>query len=344
MTPTVSLREAEEFISLALQARLVPMLHGSPAIGKSSIVHQIAKQFNLKLIDLRLSQCDPVDAGSGLPFVYEVNGMQRAGYLPFDTFPIEGDPLPEGYGGWLLFLDEFNSAPLAVQAAAYKLVLDRMVGIRHMHKNVAIVCAGNKETDGAIVQPMSTAMQSRLVHLIVDIKPKDWIDWANSQRFDSRITSYCEWRPDNVYTFDPEHSDMTYGSPRTWEFVNRILKVRADVDMSLMPLIAGCIGRGLAAEFLAFCQVQSQLPKIESIVANPRSAKLPDQEDAQYALTGALASHATMDNCEALLEYIKRMNKEFQVTACRNMVRRSPELKTNKSLMNWVTELAIEYI
>ena len=44
-----------------IKARIVPFIEGSPAIGKSSIVHQIAKQYNLKVIDLRLSQCDPTD-------------------------------------------------------------------------------------------------------------------------------------------------------------------------------------------------------------------------------------------------------------------------------------------
>lgn len=42
----------------------------------------------------------------------------RADYAPFAHFPIEGDPLPEGYSGWLLFLDELTSALPAIQAAA----------------------------------------------------------------------------------------------------------------------------------------------------------------------------------------------------------------------------------
>ena len=74
-----------------------------------------------------------------------------------------GQRQPTYYAGWLLFLDEFNSASVAVQAASYKIVLDRMVGKGHLHKNVAVVCAGNLESDGAIVEQMSTPLQSRLV-------------------------------------------------------------------------------------------------------------------------------------------------------------------------------------
>ena len=109
----IDIFQAEHLISIALQAQLVPMVHGSPAVGKSAVVKQVAKKFGLKVIDLRLSQCDPTDL-MGFPSIKN----DRAGYKPMDTFPIEGDPLPEGYQGWLLFLDECNSATRAVQAAA----------------------------------------------------------------------------------------------------------------------------------------------------------------------------------------------------------------------------------
>ncbi|OZB41166.1 MAG: hypothetical protein B7X50_07665 [Alishewanella sp. 34-51-39] len=130
------------------------------------------------------------------------------------TFPLESDEVPKGYNGWLLFLDEFTSATRAVQASAYKLVLDRMVGDHYLHKNVAIVCAGNLETDGAIVEAMSTALQSRLVHFEVAVDSECWLEWAVKNDIDHRITSYIRFKPDNLYTFKADHTDKTYGSPR----------------------------------------------------------------------------------------------------------------------------------
>lgn len=110
----VKISQAASMITKAIKAKLVPMLVGSPGTGKSMIVQDIAESYGLKLIDMRLSQCDPTDL-MGFP---NINKEGRAGYAPMETFPIEGDPLPEGYSGWLLFLDEFNSAPPSVQAAA----------------------------------------------------------------------------------------------------------------------------------------------------------------------------------------------------------------------------------
>jgi len=81
--------------------------------GKSAVLHQIAKKFKLFLIDIRLAQCDPVDL-SGFPIT---SGL-KAKYLPMDIFPLEDDPIPAGYNGFLILLDEINSASMAVQAAA----------------------------------------------------------------------------------------------------------------------------------------------------------------------------------------------------------------------------------
>lgn len=57
----VKASQAREMLTKYIQAKLVPMLVGSPGCGKSQIVYSIAKEYSLKVIDLRLSQCDPTD-------------------------------------------------------------------------------------------------------------------------------------------------------------------------------------------------------------------------------------------------------------------------------------------
>lgn len=100
-------------IERAFAAGLVPFVRSSPGLGKSAIIRQIAQEHNLKVLDLRLGQCDMTDL---LGFPNIENG--RSVYHPPKDIPIEGDEIPHGYNGWLLFLDEMNTAPKAVQAAA----------------------------------------------------------------------------------------------------------------------------------------------------------------------------------------------------------------------------------
>ena len=100
-----------------MEAGLVPFVTGSPGVGKSDIMRQIAEEYGLVLIDLRLSQCAPEDL-MGLPMKEGTGLSARSTFVPFSTFPLEGDQIPEGKNGWLLFLDEFNSASKSVQAAS----------------------------------------------------------------------------------------------------------------------------------------------------------------------------------------------------------------------------------
>lgn len=329
----VKISKAIELITDYIKAKLVPFIEGSPGIGKSEIVKQIAKTYNLKVIDLRLSQCDPTDL-LGFP---TING-KKAGYAPMETFPIEGETPPEGYAGWLLFLDEFSSAPPAVQAAAYKLTLDRMVGIHHLHKNVAIVCAGNREGDNAIVQPMSTALQSRLAHMELIVDAKEFVEWGQTHGIHHYITDYIQFKPGQVYTFSPDHTDKTYACPRTWEFASRIM--HGSQEKNRLHLLAGVVSEGVAREFLKFCEVYEELPKPAMLVKDPEGINIPKEPSILYALTGTISHNATADNFSQLMKVIKRLPVEFQVVTMRETIRRNKNMMSHASVQKWITESA----
>ena len=333
----VTINQAKKLVETYIRAKLVPMLKGSPGIGKSAIVHAIADAYNLKLIDLRLSQCDPNDI-NGFP---KLTG-DRACYAPMNTFPIEGDAIPEGYSGWLLFLDEFNSAPIAVQSAAYKLVLDRMVGLHKLHKNVAIVCAGNKETDNAIVQPMSTAMQSRLAHIDLMLDPKEWVEFAQKQNFNHYITDYIQAFPDKLFTFNPDHSDETYGCPRTWQFADSVLKVTEAKDPNRIPLLAGVLSEGLAREFIHYTEIYESLPKWEKMVSEPELIPIPKEPSILYGFTGVISYNTNEETLAQVMKLVARMPKEWQVVCMRQLMRRKPQLKKLSPVVKWVADSANE--
>jgi hypothetical protein len=334
--------QATNEIARSIRKKLVPILRGSPGEGKSDIVRSVAKMYNLKVIDIRLAQADPADL-MGFP---TING-KKAGYLPMDTFPIEGDPLPineetgQPYAGWLLFFDELTSAVRALQAAAYKIILDRMVGIYHLHTNVAIVCAGNLETDNAIVEPMSTALQSRLVHFELGKDMDCWLEWAAEHGIDHRITSFIKFKPTSLYAFDPDHSDHTYGCPRTWEFANRFIKDE-EISSELLPCLAGTLSEGLAREFIGFCSIYEDLPTMKQIMDSPQTIKVSEEPSVLFALTGAISHYANKENLVKLMEYVVRLPIEFQVVTIREILRRNKELVSTPALQAWIVKNANE--
>lgn len=340
----VKISQAARMIITAIKARIVPILKGSPGCGKSQITHQIAEEFNLKLIDLRLSQCDPTDL-AGFPTI--ING--KADYLPMMHFPIEGDPLPINpttglpYSGWLLFLDEMTSAPPAIQAASYKLALDRMVGSHHLHSNCAIVGAGNLETDGAITHPMSTALQSRLLHLELIVDPVEWNEWARAKGIDHRIGSYIRYKPAQLFTFSADHTDSTYACPRTWEFADRILKATEEDSQDRLPLLAGVLSEGVAREFTTFCKIYEDLITTEQILAGPESVTVPSEPGILFALTGSIAQDINMDNGTPLLKFVNRLPAEFQVICMREVVRHNKAMLAHAAVQKWIAASATAF-
>lgn len=59
MLNKVSLPTAAKYTIATLKAGLVPFIASSPGAGKSAMVHAIAKDRNLLVVDIRLSQEDP---------------------------------------------------------------------------------------------------------------------------------------------------------------------------------------------------------------------------------------------------------------------------------------------
>lgn len=306
-----------------MEANLVPFITSSPGLGKSAIVAQIAKDFSLTLIDLRLSQCAPEDL-MGLPMKDGAGNAARSRFVPFSMFPLEGDPVPGN--GWILFLDEFNSASKMVQAAAYKLALDRMVGQAKLHPNCFVVAAGNLATDRAIVNPLSTAMQSRVIHIEMEVSHPDFMSHAVKADYDHRILGFLEFQPGKLHSFKPDHQDRTFACPRTWEFASRLIKDKPFDKISL-PLLAGTLSDGVAKEFHAFMQEYSNLPSYSAIVADPANLLIPSSPSTRYALVTMLLDKFDASDFKHVAIYIRRLPPEFQVIYFRGVEQRYPKMR-----------------
>ncbi len=327
----INIEQATEQVEFCIKAGLSVMVQSSPGLGKSDMARQIAKKYNLFPVDVRLSQCDLIDV-SGVP---HFEG-KKVHMTPLSYWPIEGDPIPDGYSGFLLLLDEFNSVNQAMQSAAYRVVLDREVGQAKLHPKTAIICLGNMSTDNAIVNRVSTAMQSRLVHLEIVIDAKIWLEkWAVQNNIDHRILAFINRYPDNLYNFDPDHNDKTFACPRTWYFTSKLIKKVTDLN-SHLPVITGTISEGMGRDFVMFCQIYKDLPTMKEIVANPNSTVISDEPGMLYATSHFISSHTTEKILDKIMIYIDRMPIEFTTITLQNMIRRTPAWIDQPCIRQWM--------
>ena len=326
----VNATEMAKCISTCWANGLVPMLHGSPGLGKSSIIHQLAEKYKLKLIDIRLSQCDPVDL-SGFPMMGETG---RGVYAPMEMFPLEGDPIPEGYRGWVISFDEINTAAAAIQAASYKVILDKMVGQKKLHSKVFMAAAGNLMTDAAIVNRLSTAMQSRLIHFELQMEHKPWSIWASQNQLSPKVIGYINANPQMLHQFDPMHNDKTFPCPRTWHFAAKIIANNNHPEL-LLALLSGTVGKGAAVSFLTYDEVYKEIPQFDDILQAPETITISKEPAALAALSSIVGANMTLGNAAKLMHWVMRLGIEFQTFCMRDAVHRTPGLYKTKEVEQW---------
>jgi hypothetical protein len=314
------------------------MLHGHPGLGKSDLIREVADQFKLKLIDFRASQMDPTDV-NGFGTIIKNGNEAIAKYIPFDVFPLEGTPVPKGYNGFCLFFDELNACSKSVEAALYKVLLDRMIGQKKLHPKTAMVCAGNLVNSGAIVNRQGTATQSRMIHLTLSVDPIGWIEWASKNNLDFRVISYISNFPDKLHDFDPKHTDKTFACPRTWFYVSKILKIIGDKPLkNTLANLAGAVGEPAARQFILFSETLTELPSIKEIESNPFTTSVSAKPSLLHAVTHLIAAHLSEKNIDRIINYINRMPVEFQTICLQNCLYKNRELINHDLIQNWIIE------
>ena len=264
--------EVKPIIKRALQVNRPIFIWGAPGIGKSELVEQIVNSGeigNATMIDMRLALLEPTDL-RGYPFRNpESNLMEWSppSDLPSMEFASEFDTV-------VLFLDELNSAPPSVQAAAYQLVLNRKVGQYVLPDNVRIVAAGNRETDRGVTFRMPAPL-------------------ANNVRPD--VVGYLTYSKGDLFDFDAKSSSQAFATPRSWTFVSEMLGADGFDTASNFEQkaeIAGAIGEGMAIKFVEHRKVAQHLPNPDQVLdgkVKKLDNKVSSEISAKYSLVVGLA-------------------------------------------------------
>ncbi len=272
-------KSAKTSIAFAIKMKRPTFLWGPPGIGKSDLVQQIGADTDREVIDVRLALWEPTDI-KGIPYFDSNAGTMT--WAPPAELPTDPDSKA------ILFLDELNSAPPAVQAAAYQLILNRKVGTYVLPKGVDIVAAGNRDGDKGVTYRMPAPLANRFVHLEMKVDFDDWQDWATLHGINPEVVGYIGYAKQDLYDYDPKSPSKSCATPRSWSFVSDLVSDTEIDTESLTNLVSGAIGDGLAVKFMAHRKIASKLPKPDDIL----DGKVKDLEikevSAMYSLTVGL--------------------------------------------------------
>ena len=357
-----SLEEAKK-IALYNEIRKLPaiFIHGSPGVGKSASIKQLAEELNIGFTDVRLTTLDPVDL-RGLPFHDNENKLARwlpAGFLPTDT---------TNENGGIILIDELNAVPPAIQSSAYQLVLDKQIGEYTVPNGWIVVCAVNKMSDRGVTYRLPTPLANRFIHVELVVDEDQWLKWAVNNNIDSFIINFIRLGLNNRYagnsredrkamqsalfSFNPKSVDIAFATPRSWEHTSELAPIR-DVDIALYnKLVRGTIGQKLGGLFFEFINHSNELPNPEDVL-NGKPYDLPDKYDSIYAMVSmlitALRRNLTLNRLtnfvnNFLLHLSETAKIDIAVIASQDVVRmlkddnRKIDLRENEAFMNFLRQ------
>ncbi|MDR0887463.1 MAG: MoxR family ATPase [Candidatus Nomurabacteria bacterium] len=234
------------------------MVLGPTGIGKSEVIHQLAEERKMKVIDVRLLLWALTDL-KGVPYPDETHTFTK--WLQNDVLPQIGR---DGESG-ILLLEELVSAPRSVQAAAYQLTLDRKIGEYQLPDGWFILATGNREQDDGVYVRMPAPLADRFEIHEVETDFQDWKSHVILRGLNPAVVGYLSSDPNALYTFTPNSGKLVFATPRSWVAVADLL----DCRLSGKALAAKCeanVGVDEATKFLEYYKNTKKLPNIEMVL------------------------------------------------------------------------------
>ena len=282
-TRTVSISGAKTALRHAFKKQRPLFIWGPPGIGKSDLVHQLGDEMeNCHVIDVRLSLWEPTDI-KGIPY-FNSNDNTMSWAPPVE---LPNADLASQHKTIILFLDEMNSAPPSVQAAAYQLILNRKVGTYALPDNVIIVAAGNREADKGVTYRMPAPLANRFVHMELRVDFEDWFNWAVENKIHRDVVGYISFAKQDLYDFDPKTASRSFATPRSWSFVSELLDDEIS-EATLADLVSGAVGEGTGVKFMAHRKVAGRMPNPSDILSGKVKDLKVKEISAMYSLTVSL--------------------------------------------------------
>ncbi|HEX5081747.1 MAG TPA: MoxR family ATPase [Blastocatellia bacterium] len=295
--------EAISAINALWPLKLSVMLWGSPGVGKSVLVSELARRREAKLRDVRLSQKTASDIG-GLPAL-DHQKKQTTFYLP-DFLPREDEP-------GILFLDELPGADEQTRIAAYGLILERRVSSWVLGDNWRIIAAGNRPEDGAISCDLGMAMMDRMIHIVIEPTAQDWLAWAVENDVAPEVMAFIQVRPDLLIgSAEMRRADHAITpSPRSWERVSNVWK-NCIGKREREILICGLVGDSTAHEFLTVADELKHLASVEKIINTPRPQLhrvIPATINGLYGMAYAMAASVNAGNLSKIMNVVNELDE-----------------------------------
>lgn len=310
-----------------ISARMRVLFVSGPGTGKTARIAAAAKATGHRLVVFRASLAERVDIGGCLVPDMQ-SGTTRA--LPLEMLQdLRTNPEPT-----VFLADDLGQGPMDVQAA-----LMALFDPGALPDNVLIWGATNRPGDKAGVSALCEPLRSRF-HLAFTIATPESADKADGPTvlapWKDEVDGWCEWATEQgfapeliawhrsttgrtLYAWKPA-ADPALRLPdfRSWETVGRLW----NAGLRDLHTIGAAIGKGAAAEFLAFAALADQLPTPQQVWLDPNGTQIPSDPAGQYLIAAMLGRAAEPQYASQLVTYFSRLPRVMGAYCARDAYKR----------------------
>lgn len=183
---------------------------------------------------------------------------------------------------------------------------------------------------GADVQGLIEPLKTRWDTIIeLENSVDDIVPYGLSKGWPSDLLAFLRNAPDALHDHKPSKSMSIDGAcPRGWEHVADWINDGFDDP----EVIAGCVGKGRATQYLAFRSLVNELPDIDGVLMDPDGSPVPENPSAKFLVSMALASRMTAGNFGACVKYLGRLPAMFRAFSIRDAFKAEKSRRDNKQL------------
>ena len=312
----MNIREAKNYIKDTVSAYLkkdefgdyrIPVekqrpifLLGSPGIGKTAIMGQIANELDIALVSYSMTHHTRQSA-LGLPFIQEKTYGNRkfsvSEYTMSEIIAGMYDTMEEsGIKEGILFLDEINCVSETLYPSMLLFLQYKVFGKHAVPPGWVIVTAGNPPEYNRAVREFDVVTLDRMKVLKVEADYPAWAAYASEREIHGAVTGFLESNRESFYKVETTAYGKTYVTGRGWEDLSDMIKLYEEDNKTVNEsLISQYITdektiKDFAAYYDLYCKYKRQY-EIESVFTgdlDDDTAKAAGEApvDERLALTG----------------------------------------------------------
>lgn len=305
--------------------RLPFYLEGSPGIGKTQMVSQVAEELGIGFVSFSITHHSR-NTVLGLPVISELGETKYTEYTMSEIIAKVLEKYEAGEKEGILLLDEFNCMSDTLMPVMLAFLQTKNIGAHKLPEGWTIVLCGNPSAYNRNARTFDFAILDRMRRLCVEFNGEDFLQYAEEHHFEIEIQDFLKLNPSFIYmcTRDKEENLVTC---RGWENLDIAMKMYREIHEEIDEKMIGQFIKSerVSREFYKYycmrkecftdedCENIIEGKDLEHYVIKFRKMKFPQRNDAAEVLLKEILRmiREKKGSAEKIRDSINRVIKVF---------------------------------